>query len=433
MLRIKHIFVILVIGIISISTFSSFAQTEETISVTTSKKSYNEGDTIVIFGEVSSIELDTLVTIQIFHEGNLVDIVQSTVAQDGKYTHTMLAEGPLWQKDGTYIIRASYGANYMVETSFEYTTKLSVNDTDKDGIPNDSDECPTQAETMNGFEDTDGCPDVVPVQDTDKDGIPNDVDKCPTQPENINGFEDLDGCPDVIPLKDTDGDGIADSLDKCPTQVETVNGFEDLDGCPDTPSTPSPTPSPSNGRVNIAQGSSTPGCEETNSCYTPYQLRVGRGSTVTWFNADTAAHTVTSGTPDGGPDGEFDSSLFMAGTTFSHRFDRDGTYPYVCMVHPWMIGYVIVERGGAILSPEQTPTSGDKTPPKILQPNDIEVDADEYNGARVTFEVLAIDDRDEMIRPSCAPSSGSFFSVGNTNVVCSAMDKSGNRAQQVSF
>src|SRR3990170_1847108 len=108
-------------------------------------------------------------------------------------------------------------------------------DTDSDGIADTTDQCINEAETMNGYQDEDGCPDVVPVQDTDNDGIADDSDGCPTQAETVNGFEDLDGCPDVIPLKDTDGDGITDSLDKCPTQTETMNGFEDSDGCPDTP------------------------------------------------------------------------------------------------------------------------------------------------------------------------------------------------------
>ncbi|HSA76589.1 MAG TPA: hypothetical protein VLE02_03505, partial [Nitrosarchaeum sp.] len=56
---------------------------------------------------------------------------------------------------------------------------------------------------------------------------------CPTQSETVNGFEDTDGCPDVVPPKDIDGDGILDDVDSCPTQSETVNGFEDTDGCPD--------------------------------------------------------------------------------------------------------------------------------------------------------------------------------------------------------
>ncbi|MCH6571973.1 MAG: hypothetical protein IH780_05365, partial [Thaumarchaeota archaeon] len=48
------------------------------------------------------------------------------------------------------------------------------------------------------------------------------------------------------------------------------------------------------------------------------------------------------GTPSDGPDGTFDSSLFMAGTTFEHTFDEAGTYDYFCMVHPWMTGTVQV-------------------------------------------------------------------------------------------
>jgi len=129
------------------------------------------------------------------------------------------------------------------------------------------------------------------------------------------------------------------------------------------PSTKPPTySSPNTGDVTIVMGTSVPGCEKTNSCYSPYQIRVGPTSTVTWYNADSAAHTVTSGTPSGGPDGEFDSSLFMSGTTFSHKFDTTGTYPYLCMVHPWMTGYVIVERGGSIISPSQTPPTTEPTP-----------------------------------------------------------------------
>jgi len=47
--------------------------------------------------------------------------------------------------------------------------------------------------------------------------------------------------------------------------------------------------------VSIAVGSSTPGCEETNSCYDPYEAIIDVGGEVTWKNTDTAAHTATSG------------------------------------------------------------------------------------------------------------------------------------------
>ena len=102
------------------------------------------------------------------------------------------------------------------------------------------------------------------------------------------------------------------------------------------------TPVEFNGVVSLPDGSGVPGCDETNECYIPYNASISVGDEVTWSNDDSAAHTVTSGTPADGPDGKFDSSLFMAGSTFSVTFDEAGEYPYFCMVHPWMIGNVSV-------------------------------------------------------------------------------------------
>ena len=94
--------------------------------------------------------------------------------------------------------------------------------------------------------------------------------------------------------------------------------------------------------VIVPEGSGVPGCDETNECYIPYEVTISVGDTVTWSNDDTAAHTVTSGTSSGGPDGVFDSSLFMSGSTFEFTFDDSGTFDYFCMVHPWMTGQVQV-------------------------------------------------------------------------------------------
>ena len=101
--------------------------------------------------------------------------------------------------------------------------------------------------------------------------------------------------------------------------------------------------------VSNPPGSSVPGCEETKECYIPYDVTIDVGGEVTWTNDDTAAHTVTSGTPADGPDGHWDSSLFMAGNTFSVKFDgyEPGQYPYFCMVHPWMEGIVTVQTADA--------------------------------------------------------------------------------------
>ena len=98
--------------------------------------------------------------------------------------------------------------------------------------------------------------------------------------------------------------------------------------------------------VSAPQGTSVPGCEETNDCFVPFEVTVDVGGVVTWSNDDTAAHTVTAGGAADGPSGVFDSSLFMAGTTFSHTFEAEGEFPYFCMVHPWMEGIVTVQAAG---------------------------------------------------------------------------------------
>jgi len=94
--------------------------------------------------------------------------------------------------------------------------------------------------------------------------------------------------------------------------------------------------------VEVPVGTSVPGCEETNSCYLPANITINAGDTVEWPNVDTAAHTVTSGSPAEGPSGVFDSSLLMADATFAFTFEDSGEYDYFCMVHPWMVGSVSV-------------------------------------------------------------------------------------------
>ena len=105
----------------------------------------------------------------------------------------------------------------------------------------------------------------------------------------------------------------------------------------------------SKAHVSIPAGSSVPGCEETSECWLPNEVIVDVGGEVTWSNDDSAAHTVTSGTPsDSDSVGAlFDSSLLMADLTFSQTFDEVGTVDYFCIVHPWMQGIVIVQEAGA--------------------------------------------------------------------------------------
>ena len=109
------------------------------------------------------------------------------------------------------------------------------------------------------------------------------------------------------------------------------------------PSVPVEDPSaPKTVSVTIPTGSSSPGCETSNACYLPASTTINVGDTVEWKNTDTAAHTVTGGSPSDGPSGVFDSSLIMAGASFENTFDEAGSYDYFCMVHPWMVGNVQV-------------------------------------------------------------------------------------------
>ncbi|MGV8107026.1 MAG: cupredoxin domain-containing protein, partial [Nitrososphaerota archaeon] len=92
--------------------------------------------------------------------------------------------------------------------------------------------------------------------------------------------------------------------------------------------------------VIIAQGSSAPTAAQF---YTPPTLTVPTGATVTWKNADSTLHTVTSGSAEGGESGtEFDSSYLAAGKTFQWTFPTAGTFDYYCTLHPFMKGQVVV-------------------------------------------------------------------------------------------
>ena len=70
---------------------------------------------------------------------------------------------------------------------------------------------------------------------------------------------------------------------------------------------------------------------------------------IQWKNADTVAHTVTSGTPQNGPSGIFDSGEIKPGGIFVQQFTEIGKFPYYCTIHPWREGIVNVVSGNSIL------------------------------------------------------------------------------------
>ena len=124
----KIVLMLMIVGL-GFSMLPVFAQTQEVISVGTSENTYEEGETVVISGEVTAIIGETPVTLQIFFENNLIEIAQLSVAQDGSYTHTINAEGPLWGNGGEYVIRVSYGVGNIAESTFEFVTEKALSET----------------------------------------------------------------------------------------------------------------------------------------------------------------------------------------------------------------------------------------------------------------------------------------------------------------
>jgi len=132
-------------------------------------------------------------------------------------------------------------------------------DNDQDGIADAQDKCPSAAEDVDGFEDKDGCPDP----DDDKDGIADLSDHCPREPETVNGVDDLDGCPDA---KDTDSDGVGDETDKCPTEPEDTDGYQDADGCPDPDNDQDGVPDTMDECIDQPEDKKGKGAEKTDGC-----------------------------------------------------------------------------------------------------------------------------------------------------------------------
>lgn len=74
-----------------------------------------------------------------------------------------------------------------------------------------------------------------------------------------------------------------------------------------------------------------------NFSFGPQTITVSAGTTVTWTNRDDIPHTVVS------TDGVFKSKVRDTDEKFSFTFDKAGTYPYYCTIHPKMTGKVVVQ------------------------------------------------------------------------------------------
>lgn len=105
-----------------------------------------------------------------------------------------------------------------------------------------------------------------------------------------------------------------------------------------------PSAQASDARVTIVNGTQNH-CRPNLSCYSPFQVNVSVGDTVTWTNQDNRTHTVTTGTSNYGPLGIFDSGVIKPGQSFTQFFGTVGKYGYYDKTDMWLSGLVVVSRG----------------------------------------------------------------------------------------
>ena len=77
-----------------------------------------------------------------------------------------------------------------------------------------------------------------------------------------------------------------------------------------------------------------------NFAYVPAKVTVPAGTVVRFVNDDGEAHTVTA------QDRSFDSTGLDAGSAWTYRFVKPGSFPYYCELHPYMKGTVVVVASG---------------------------------------------------------------------------------------
>jgi plastocyanin len=104
---------------------------------------------------------------------------------------------------------------------------------------------------------------------------------------------------------------------------------------------PSNTTPPSNTSPSAAPTTSAPATAAAakvsivNFAFDPAMTTVKAGGTVVWTNNDVVAHTVTFTDAANSP-------ILNRGDKFSRTFTSPGTYSYICSIHPFMHGTVVV-------------------------------------------------------------------------------------------
>jgi len=116
----NRIFCIILTFTLAISMIFQAAEAVDEITLSISDDIYYNGDHVVIFGNVNTLFENIPITIQIYHETNLISVAQVPVAKDGTFVSSFYATGAKWKDEGTYTIRAQYTSTQIAEITFEF-------------------------------------------------------------------------------------------------------------------------------------------------------------------------------------------------------------------------------------------------------------------------------------------------------------------------
>jgi plastocyanin len=115
----------------------------------------------------------------------------------------------------------------------------------------------------------------------------------------------------------------------------TTPGMPGMSGMPPMPGASASAPASATGSPAAVAGDAV---SIDNMAFVPATLTVHAGSTVTWTNHDEEPHTVAAS------DGSFRSPGMGLQGTYSHTFPTAGKFDYICSIHPFMHGTVVVTQ-----------------------------------------------------------------------------------------
>jgi len=131
------IFALFGILITSISVAPAFGE-NESVTVSTDKSSYSEGEKILVYGEIKYLALGNQLTIRIDSPNGVAHVGQMEVGSDKKFNTEINPSGQYWKKSGTYTILIHQDKDNQATISFEFSGITSVPEKMQDSTIEDS-------------------------------------------------------------------------------------------------------------------------------------------------------------------------------------------------------------------------------------------------------------------------------------------------------